>query len=66
MPYVKIQVTDEGVTQEQKRTLISETTKLLQDVLNKDPKTTFVVIEEVPTDNWGVAGEQVTTIRARN
>ena len=65
MPYVKIQITDEGVRNEQKQTLISATTKLLQEVLNKDPKTTFVVIEEVSTDNWGIAGEQVTAIRAR-
>ncbi|ANM30911.1 hypothetical protein ABI59_17000 [Acidobacteria bacterium Mor1] len=66
MPYVKIQVTDEGVTDDQKRQLIAETTRLLEDVLGKDPRSTFVVIDEVSTDNWGLAGEQVTTIRARN
>ncbi len=65
MPYVKIQVTDEGVTNDQKRTLIAQTTRLLQDVLGKDPQSTFVVIDEVSTDNWGLAGEQVTTLRAR-
>ena len=65
MPYVNIKVTDEGVTNEQRRELISKTTLLLKDVLGKDPKTTFVVIDEVPTDNWGIAGEQVTDIRAR-
>lgn len=66
MPYVNIKVTDERVTNEQRRALISKTTLLLKDVLGKDPKTTFVVIDEVPTDNWGIAGEQVTDIRARN
>ena len=65
MPYVKIQVTDEGVTREQKQELIAGTTNLLEDVLGKNPATTFVVIEEVPTDNWGIAGELVTDIRAR-
>lgn len=65
MPYVNIQVTDEGVSREQKQALIAATTTLLQDVLGKDPSTTFVVIEEVPTDNWGIAGELVTDIRAR-
>lgn len=64
MPYVNIKVTDEGVTREQKKQLITGCTKLLQDVLGKDPKTTFVIIEEVPTDNWGIAGELVTDIRA--
>jgi len=66
MPYVNIKVTDEGVTNTQRRELISKTTTLLKDVLGKDPKTTFVVIDEVPTDSWGVAGEQVTDIRARD
>jgi 4-oxalocrotonate tautomerase family enzyme len=28
-------------------------------------QTTFVVIDEVETDNWGVGGEQVTAIRKR-
>lgn len=66
MPYVNIKVTDEGVTRDQKEELIAATTQLLKDVLNKDPASTFVVIEEVPTDNWGVGGELVTEIRARS
>jgi 4-oxalocrotonate tautomerase len=33
--------------------------------LAKDPATTVVVIDEVDTDNWGVAGEQVTARSAR-
>lgn len=65
MPYINIKVTDEGVTREQKQLLISGATKLVQDILGKDPRTTFVVIEEVPTDNWGLGGELVTDIRAR-
>ena len=65
MPYVRIQVTDEGVSREQKQELIASTTRMLQDVLGKSPASTFVVIEEVPTDNWGIAGEMVTDIRAR-
>jgi 4-oxalocrotonate tautomerase len=65
MPYIKIQVTREGVTKEQKASLIRGATELLQKVLNKDPQTTFVIIEEVDTDNWGVAGEQVTERRKK-
>lgn len=65
MPYVNIQVTREGVTTEQKRQLIEGATTLLEQVLNKPPSTTFVVIEEVSTDNWGVGGETVTALRAR-
>lgn len=63
MPYVHIQITREGVTPEQKAELIRGTTQLLVDTLNKNPATTFVVIEEVATDNWGIAGESVTRRR---
>jgi 4-oxalocrotonate tautomerase len=65
MPYVLIQITRDGVTPEQKATLIRETTNMLVNVLQKEPDKTFVVIEEVDTDNWGVAGETVTQYRAR-
>lgn len=63
MPYVNIKVTREGVTKEQKEQLISGVTQLLVDVLGKNPKTTFVVIDEVETDNWGIAGQSVTNLR---
>ena len=58
MPYINIRVTDEQVTQEQKRQLIEGSTQLVVDILNKDPKTTHVVIDEVPITNWGVNGVQ--------
>jgi len=38
---------------------------MLQEVLNKDPATTFVIIDEVETDSWGVGYESVTERRAR-
>jgi 4-oxalocrotonate tautomerase len=63
VPYVLIQVTDDGVTPEQKRILIRGATDLLVNTLGKDPATTFVVIEEVATDNWGVGGVSVTERR---
>lgn len=66
MPYVNIKVTDEGVTKEQKIQLIAGVTRLLQDVLGKDPATTVVVIDEVNTDNWGIHGQQVTELRKRS
>ncbi|MCB1630667.1 MAG: 4-oxalocrotonate tautomerase family protein [Pseudomonadales bacterium] len=63
MPYVNIRITDEGATAEQKARLIEGVTALLRDVLGKNPATTFVVIDEVPVDNWGVGGEQVSVRR---
>lgn len=65
MPYVNIKITNEGATAEQKAELIAGVTDLLQRVLNKNPQTTFVLIEEIQTDNWGIAGESVTVRRAR-
>ena len=65
MPYVNIKITKEGVTTVQKEKLIQGVTKLLNDVLGKSPKTTVVVIDEVETDNWGIAGESVTARRLR-
>ena len=61
MPYINIKVTDEGVTKEQKRQLIAGVTQLLVDVLNKNPKTTHIVIDEVPIDNWGYDAKQYST-----
>jgi 4-oxalocrotonate tautomerase len=66
MPYVNIKITNEGVTKEDKEKLISGVTDLLANVLNKNPATTIVVIDEVETDNWGIGGELVTEIRKRD
>jgi len=63
MPYIKIEVTREGVTKEQKQQLIKGVTELVIATLNKDPQLIHVVIDEVDTDNWGVGGKQVTEIR---
>ncbi len=65
MPYVNIRVTDEGVTAAQKLELIEGATDLLSRVLNKNPASTFVIIDEVQTDNWGLNRENVTTLRKR-
>jgi 4-oxalocrotonate tautomerase len=32
-------------------------------VLDKNPNTTVVVVDEVNTDNWGIAGETITVRR---
>lgn len=65
MPYVKIELTREGVTREQKQELISGITNLITDVLNKDPHLTHIVIQEVDLDDWGYAGEQVSVLREK-
>lgn len=65
MPYVKIEVTREGVTREQKQTLIKGVTDLITNTLNKDPHLTHVVIQEIDLDNWGYAGEQTSVLREK-
>jgi 4-oxalocrotonate tautomerase len=63
MPYIKIEVTREGVTRAQKQQLIKGVTNLITDVLNKEPHLTHVVIQEIELDDWGYAGDQVSVLR---
>jgi 4-oxalocrotonate tautomerase len=63
MPYVNIKIAQGGTTTEQKQELIKGATQLLVDVLGKPHKSTYVVIDDVNTDNWGVGGESLTVIR---
>ena len=60
-----IQITREGTTPEQKAALIKGATDLLADVLNKPPGLTFVVIQEVEMEDWGVGGLPVGEYRRR-
>lgn len=72
MPIVTIQVTREGtkpgaasLTAEEKAILIAGVSQLLLEVLNKPLESTFVVIEEVDTDNWGWGGMPALEFRRR-
>ncbi len=56
MPIITIKVTGKPVTDDQKATLIRESTEMMTRVLNKPAEITWVLIEEVPMDNWGVGG----------
>ena len=60
MPFVNVKIAGESPTKEQKERVIKGITDVLVNELGKNPATTFVVIEEVPTDNWGIGGESVT------
>ena len=63
MPYVNFKLTPEGLTAEKKAVLIKAVTDLLKKELGKNPETTFVIIDEVETDNWGIGGQSVTERR---
>lgn len=70
MPYVNIKVTREGTapgatetTPQQKADIIKGVSQLLLEVLGKPLDSTFVVIEEVGLDSWGVGGYPVAHYR---
>ncbi|MCU0533577.1 MAG: 4-oxalocrotonate tautomerase family protein [Hydrococcus sp. Prado102] len=63
MPYVNIKITREGTTPSQKAELMKGVTDLLVRVLDKSPATTFVTIEEVALEDWGIAGMPVEEFR---
>jgi 4-oxalocrotonate tautomerase len=53
----------DSVTAEEKAHLIKGVSHLLLDVLNKPLEATFVVIEELETENWGWGGLPVPEYR---
>ena len=67
MPYVNVKVTGgaDAPSKEQKEAIIKGVSQVLNDVLGKHPKSTYVVIDEVELDNWGVGGESLSTINER-
>jgi len=72
MPIVTIQITREGTTPaadaataEEKSALIEGVSKLLLDVLHKPLDSTFVVIDEIETENWGRGGLPVDQFREK-
>jgi 4-oxalocrotonate tautomerase len=65
MPYVNIKITREDATAEQKAALIQGASDLLKNVLGKNPATTFVVIDEVEMEDWGIGGLPVAEYRAQ-
>lgn len=65
MPYINIKITREGATRAQKAQLIAGVTELMVQVLNKSPATTFVVIDEVELEDWGIGGLPVDKYRAQ-
>lgn len=65
MPFINLKIARDGVTREQKAQVIAEFTETLERVLNKPPEWTHIVIEEIDTDDWGLAGLTTTEYRKR-
>lgn len=56
MPYVNLKLTKDGLTREKKQKLVHEITRLLVEILDKNPEHTHIVIDEIDDENWGFAG----------
>lgn len=64
MPLVNIKLIPDGITAQQKADLVAGATRLMVEVLGKNPATTVVIIEEVAAENWGQGGTTVAQQRA--
>ncbi|WP_341322214.1 4-oxalocrotonate tautomerase [Solibacillus sp. FSL H8-0523] len=62
MPIVQIQLL-EGRSAEQKRHIIYEMTETLARVADAPKESIRIIIQEIPLDHWGIAGETMTEYR---
>jgi len=53
MPYVNLKLVGK-ISKEQKQQIVKEFTETLERVAKKPKDHTYVVIDEVPGENWGV------------
>lgn len=56
MPYVNIRVAG-TLTREQKRQIAEELTDTLERIAKKPKSYTYICFDELPDENWAVAGK---------
>ncbi len=64
MPYVNIQIVEDDNTAEKKAALVRGATQLLVDVLGRRPEGVYVVVQEIPAENWGIGYDTIAARRA--
>ncbi len=64
MPFINLKVTGKP-TPEQKAQIVRAFTDTLVRVLDKNPATTHIVVDEVADENWGFDGVLTTEYRKR-
>ena len=65
MPYINVRITREPkATTQQKAEIVRRITDVVTEVLQKNPATTIVTIDEVDDENWGIAGLTVAERKA--
>ena len=55
--YVDIKITDGTNTPEEKAEMISQTIKMLQDIVGNTQEACYVVIDDIPANSWGYNGK---------
>lgn len=60
MPFINIAISKDCLSTAQKQRLFDETTRLMAEVMNKNPALTAVRIDEHPAENWAIGGEAVS------
>lgn len=56
MPYVNIRVAG-TLTREQKKQIAEELTDMLERIAKKPRSYTYICFDEIPDENWAVAGK---------
>jgi 4-oxalocrotonate tautomerase len=59
MPYIAITIAGQSLDQEQTKTLIAETTRLMHELMGKRVDVTSVRIEQTSGHSWGIGGTLV-------
>ena len=55
MPFIQVKVAG-ALSREQKEEIVTRITQLMEDVANKPPSATYIVIDEVKRANWAKNG----------
>ncbi len=67
MPLVNIKLLKEDrIPAQKKAELIERVTQAVAQTLGKNPAATWVILDEVSTDNWGIGGETISERRRQS
>jgi 4-oxalocrotonate tautomerase len=62
MPLINVKLIEDGFTPEQKRRIVEELTDAMVAIEGESMRqVTWVVVEEVRSGDWGIAGKPLTT-----
>ena len=60
MPFINISVAGTALSASQKQRLFDETTRLMSEVMRKNPELTSIRIDEFGADDWSIGGKPMT------